>query len=173
MLAYIVRRLLLIVPTLLGIMAVNFGIVQLAPGGPIDVMIARVKGTAGEATARVTGGGAQGRGGVRGGGAETGRGGAVARAGSPAATETTSKYRGARGLDPDFIKQLEKQYGFDQPAWRRFLTMMRHYLAFDFGTSFFRDQPVIRLVAEKLPVSISLGLWTTLLVYVISIPLGI
>jgi len=162
MLAYIVRRLLLIVPTLLGIMAVNFGIVQLAPGGPIDVMIARARGTAGEATARVTGGGA-----------ETGRGGAVARGGSPAATETTSKYRGARGLDPDFIKQLEKQYGFDQPAWRRFLTMMRHYLVFDFGTSFFRDQPVIRLVAEKLPVSISLGLWTTLLVYLISIPLGI
>src|SRR5215813_1219440 len=120
MLAYIVRRLLLIVPTLLGIMAVNFGIVQLAPGGPIDVMIARVTGGAGE----------------------TGRGGAVARAGSPAATETTSKYRGARGLDPDFIKQLEKQYGFDQPAWRRFLTMMRNYLVFDFGTSFFRDQPV-------------------------------
>ena len=162
MLAYIARRLLLIVPTLLGIMAVNFAIIQLAPGGPIDVMIARAKGTAGEATARVTSGGG-----------DTARTGPVERAASQAATEVTSKYRGARGLDPEFIKQLEKQYGFDQPAWRRFLTMMRSYLVFDFGTSFFRDQPVVRLLAEKLPVSISLGLWTTLLVYLISIPLGI
>jgi microcin C transport system permease protein len=148
------------VPTLIGIMVVNFAIVQVAPGGPIDVMIARAKGTAGEATARVT----EAAG-------ETARGGSVQRA-APG-TDITSKYRGARGLDPDFIKQLEKQYGFDQPAWRRFLTMLRNYLTFDFGTSFFRDQPVLRLIADKLPVSISLGLWTTLLVYLISIPLGI
>jgi microcin C transport system permease protein len=147
-------------PTLVGIMVVNFAIVQVAPGGPIEVMIARAKGTAGEATARVTETGG-----------ETARGSNVQRGG--AGTELTSKYRGARGLDPDFIKQLEKQYGFDQPAWRRFVTMMRNYLTFDFGTSFFRDQPVLRLIADKLPVSISLGLWTTLLVYLISIPLGI
>jgi microcin C transport system permease protein len=162
MLGYVARRLLLIVPTLLGIMVVNFAIVQLAPGGPIDVMIARAKGTAGEATARVSGGGG-----------ETARGGAVERGSGSASTDVTSKYRGARGLEPEFIRQLEKQYGFDQPAWKRFLTMMRRYLVFDFGTSFFRDQPVITLVAEKLPVSISLGIWTTLLVYLISIPLGV
>jgi microcin C transport system permease protein len=160
MLGYIARRLLLIIPTLLGIMVVNFAIVQLAPGGPIEVMIARAKGTAGEATARVSGGGG-----------ETAR--AADRAASAAASEVTSKYRGARGIDPQYIKQLEKQYGFDQPAWKRFLIMMRHYVTFDFGTSFFRDQPVIKLIAEKLPVSISLGLWTTLLVYLISIPLGV
>jgi len=160
MLAYVIRRLLFIVPTLLGIMIVNFVIVQVAPGGPIEVMIARAKGTAGEATARVSGEGG-----------ETARGAAPRT--TQAAAEVTSKYRGARGLDPEFIRQLEKQYGFDQPAWRRFLTMIRSYLVFDFGTSFFRDQPVLRLIAEKLPVSISLGLWTTLLVYLISIPLGI
>jgi microcin C transport system permease protein len=162
MLGYIARRLLLIIPTLLGIMVVNFAIVQLAPGGPIEVMIARAKGTAGEATARVSGGGG-----------ETARAAPVDRSGGAAAPDVTSKYRGARGMDPEFIKQLEKQYGFDQPAWKRFLSMMRRYLTFDFGTSFFRDQPVIKLIAEKLPVSISLGLWTTLLVYLISIPLGV
>ena len=162
MLGYIARRLLLIIPTLLGIMVVNFAIVQLAPGGPIEVMIARAKGTAGEATARVSGGGG-----------ETARAAPVDRGASAAAADVTSKYRGARGMDPEFIKQLEKQYGFDQPAWKRFLTMMRQYVTFDFGTSFFRDQPVIKLVAEKLPVSISLGLWTTVLIYLISIPLGV
>src|SRR5690242_5222339 len=162
MLGYIARRLLLIIPTLLGIMVVNFAIVQLAPGGPIEVMIARAKGTAGEATARVSGGAG-----------ETARAAAVDRSRGAPASDVTSKYRGARGIDPEFIKQLEKQYGFDQPAWKRFLGMMRRYLTFDFGTSFFRDQPVIKLVAEKLPVSISLGLWTTLLVYLISIPLGV
>lgn len=162
MLGYIARRLLLIVPTLFGIMVVNFAIVQLAPGGPVDVMIARAKGTAGDATARVSGGGG-----------ETARGATVERGSGSGATDVTSKYRGARGLEPEFIKQLEKQYGFDQPAWKRFVTMMRQYLTFDFGNSFFRDQPVIKLVAEKLPVSISLGLWTTLLIYTISIPLGV
>ena len=163
MLAYIARRLLLIVPTLFGIMVVNFAIVQVAPGGPIELMIARAKGSAVEATARVSG--AAG---------ETARGGAIERAGAgPAASDVTSKYRGARGLDPEFIKQLEKQYGFDQPAWRRFATMMKRYIAFDFGTSFFRDRPVLGLMLDKLPVSISLGLWTTLLIYLISIPLGV
>ena len=153
MLAYIVRRLLLIVPTLLGIMVVNFVIVQAAPGGPVEQTIARLRGHAVAATARV--GGAPG--------GET----------APAATAPTDKYHGARGLDPELIRQLERQYGFDQPPATRFLHMMRNYLVFDFGMSFFQDRPVIALMLEKLPVSISLGLWTTLLIYLISIPLGI
>src|SRR6266567_4768659 len=118
MLAYILRRLLLIIPTLFGIMVVNFAIVQVAPGGPIDS-------------------------------------------------------RAARGIEPQLIKELEKQFGFDKPPLERFLMMMKSYATFDFGKSFFRDRPVVQLIAEKLPVSISLGLWTTLLIYLISIPLGI
>ena len=155
MLAYIARRLLLIVPTLLGIMVVNFVIVQAAPGGPVELMIARIRGTAGEATARVGGGSAE-TGATRSGGGDV-----------------TSVYRGARGLDPELIRSLERQFGFDKPAWKRFVQMMRSYVTFDFGQSFYRDRPVIGLVMEKLPVSVSLGLWTTLLVYLISIPLGI
>jgi microcin C transport system permease protein len=162
MLAYIARRLLLIVPTLFGIMVVNFAIVQVAPGGPVEVMIARAKGSAVEATVRVSGGTG-----------ETARAGSLERGVGPAAADVTNKYRGARGLDPEFIKQLEKQYGFDQPVGRRFVTMMKHYAVFDFGTSFFRDRPVLRLMLDKLPVSISLGLWTTLIIYLISIPLGV
>ena len=153
MLAYVARRLLLIVPTLFGIMLVNFIVIQAAPGGPVELMIARVKGTAVDATARVGGAGGETRGGGGGAGG--------------------SQYRGARGLDPEFIKQLEKQFGFDRPAPERFLLMMKRYLVFDFGTSFFRDRPVTGLLIEKMPVSISLGLWTTLLIYLISIPLGI
>ena len=156
MLGYIVRRLLLMIPTLLGIMLVNFAIIQAAPGGPVELMIARIKGTAVEATARVGGGGAE---------TSTGR--------APGGGEAASQYRGARGLDPELIRALEKQYGFDKPPARRFLQMMRSYLVFDFGQSFFRDRPVIDLILEKMPVSISLGLWTTLLIYLISIPLGI
>ena len=162
MLAYIARRLLLIVPTLFGIMVVNFAIVQVAPGGPVELMIARAKGSAVAATARVSGGTG-----------EAARAGPLERGAGPGAADVTSKYRGARGLDPEFIKQLEKQYGFDQPVGRRFVTMMKHYAVFDFGTSFFRDRPVLRLMLDKLPVSISLGLWTTLLIYLVSIPLGI
>ncbi len=146
------------IPTLLGIMILNVVIIQAAPGGPIDVMIARIKGQASDATARLGGS----------------PGGEVA--GAPTATPMTSgeaRYRGARGIDPDLIRQLEKQYGFDRPAPERFLLMMGKYLRFDFGQSFFRDQRVIDLVIQKLPVSISLGLWTTLLVYLVSIPLGV
>jgi microcin C transport system permease protein len=154
MLAYIVRRLLLIIPTLFGIMVINFVIVQAAPGGPVEQMIARIKGTEVAATARV-GGSARGETG-------TAQGAAI-----------TSKYRGARGLDPELIRQLEKQYGFDKPPSERFIHMMKSYLVFDFGNSFFQDRPVIDLLLERLPVSISLGLWTTLIVYLISIPLGI
>ncbi|HEV8143722.1 MAG TPA: microcin C ABC transporter permease YejB [Methylomirabilota bacterium] len=156
MIAYLARRLLLVIPTLVGIMLANFIIVQAAPGGPVDIMIARIRGHAGQATARV------GDTGV----AETG-----ARSAAPGGDESAT--RAARGIDPELIKQLEKQFGFDKPAWQRFLTMMRNYAVFDLGTSFYRDRPVLGLLLEKLPVSISLGLWTTLLVYLVSIPLGI
>ncbi len=151
MLAYILRRVLLIVPTLFAIILVNFVIVQAAPGGPVDQLIAELKGTAGGTMARVSGGG-----------------------GELTSTATSAnRTRGARGLDPEFIKDIEKLYGFDKPPAERFWLMIRNYLSFDFGTSFYQDQPVVRLIAQKLPVSISLGLWTTLLTYLISIPLGI
>jgi len=160
MLAYTARRLLLMVPTLFGIMVVNFIVVQAAPGGPVELMIARIKGQAGEATARV-------------GGSATGETPAPQMPGAAPGGGEESKYRGARGLDPDFIRQLERQFGFDRPAPERFIRMLRSYVTFDFGTSFFRDQRVIDLIVQKLPVSISLGLWTTLLIYLISIPLGV
>jgi microcin C transport system permease protein len=159
-LAYIVRRLLLMIPTLFGIMLINFVIVQAAPGGPIERVIAEIKGHGAEATARV-------------GGSATGETASVRPQDAMRGGEATSKYRGARGLDPDFIRQLEKQFGFDQPAHVRFFTMMKRYLVFDFGSSFFRDRPVVELVKEKFPVSVSLGLWTTLLIYLVSIPLGV
>ena len=159
MLAYIARRLLLMVPTLFGIMVVNFIVVQAAPGGPVELMIARIKGHAAEATARV-------------GGSATGETAAPQMPGAAPGGEG-SKYRGARGLDPDLIRQLERQFGFDRPAHERFFRMLRSYVTFDFGTSFFRDQRVIDLIVQKLPVSVSLGLWTTLLIYLISIPLGV
>src|SRR6267143_3087034 len=158
MLAYIARRLLLVVPTLFGIMRANFLIVQAAPGGPVDLMIARLRGHVSQATARVGATGAS----------ET-AGGRVARAGAGEEGVT----RASQGIDPDLVRQLEKQFGFDKPAWQRFVHMMRSYLVFDLGSSFYRDRPVLGLMLEKLPVSISLGLWTTLLIYLISIPLGI
>ena len=161
MAAYILRRLLLIIPTLFGIMVINFAIVQLAPGGPIEQIIARLQGTAVDATARIGGG--------SGGDLQN----VAPQPGQTAADSTTSRYRGARGLDPEFIKQLEKEFGFDKPLPERFLLMMEHYLAFDFGKSYFRDQRVVDLVLQKMPVSVSLGLWTTLLIYLVSIPLGI
>ncbi len=156
MIAYIIRRLLLVIPTLLGIMTINFIIVQAAPGGPVEQILARLEGTGVEATARI--------------GGEAG-----AEAGSPAAQRDgeVGSYRGAQGLRPEFIAQIEKQFGFDQPAHIRFLKMMGNYLTFDFGESFFKGRSVAELVIDRLPVSISLGLWTTLLVYLISIPLGI
>ncbi|MDR6774016.1 microcin C ABC transporter permease YejB [Azospirillum sp. BE72] len=159
MLAYIIRRLLLIIPTLFGIMVINFLIVQIAPGGPIEQMIARVQGTAVEATSRI--------GGTAGGDANT------AQRQNQTAGDSGGKYRGAQGLDPAFIKQLEKEFGFDKPIHERFIHMMSNYIMFDFGTSYFRDRRVVDLVLEKMPVSISLGIWTTLIVYLVSIPLGI
>jgi microcin C transport system permease protein len=155
MLAYALRRVLLIVPTLFAIILVNFIIVQAAPGGPVDQLIAQLKGNGGAALDRVSGGGGELAG------------------SSTSAAQSASQSRGARGLDPEFVAQLDKLYGFDKPAPERFWLMLRNYLTFDFGDSFYQDRPVIRLIADKLPVSISLGLWTTLITYLISIPLGI
>ena len=150
------------IPTLLGIMVINFAVVQFAPGGPVEQIISELTGEAVSATARVSG-------------STGGDAGAGPSDSSPLQqdTATTSKYRGAQGLDPEFIASLEKQFGFDKPLHERFFMMMVNYIKFDFGESYFRNQRVIDLVLEKMPVSISLGLWTTLLVYLISIPLGI
>jgi microcin C transport system permease protein len=160
MTAYIIRRLLLIIPTLFGIMLVNFVVVQLAPGGPVEQAIAQITGEGADITQRVT---QQGSG-------ETLPGQGQARAQGTAAT---SRYRGAQGLDPEFIAELEQRFGFDKPMHERFVQMLASYAAFDFGESFFRDRDVVDLVLDKMPVSISLGVWTTLLVYLVSIPLGI
>ena len=153
--AYIIRRLLLIIPTLFAIMVVNFAVIQIAPGGPVEQVIAQLTGTGADITERVTRSGTSET-------LDTGRG-----------NNSNPTYRGAQGLDPEFIKELEKQFGFDKPLPVRFVEMMKRYLVFDFGDSFFRDRKVTELVLDKMPVSISLGLWTTLLVYLISIPLGI
>ncbi|HSI42536.1 MAG TPA: microcin C ABC transporter permease YejB [Xanthobacteraceae bacterium] len=158
MLAYIARRLLLMVPTVIGIMLISFVVIQFAPGGPIERVIADITGEGSSATARVTG-----QGGDFGGAAQGGISGDAA----------ASKYRGAQGLDPAFIKELERQFGFDKPAYERFGLMMWNYARFDFGRSYFRDVSVIDLIIEKMPVSISLGLWMMLITYAISIPLGI
>lgn len=160
MLSYLIRRLLLIIPTLLGIMVINFVIIQAAPGGPVEQMIAKIRGSDVDATARISGGGMS-------------DGGSAIHAGEGMNSMTSSKYRGAQGLDPEFIAEIEKLYGFDKPPLERFLTMMKNYLTFDFGESYFKDRSVIELIIEKMPVSISIGLWTTLLIYLISIPLGI
>ena len=161
MIAYIIRRLLLMIPTLFGIMLLNFIVLQFLPGGPVEQVIAQLTGTAVEATSRVAGSG----------GAEISREQQAATQG--AAATVTSKYRGAQGLDPELIKDLEQQFGLDRPAHERFFLLIWNYLQFDFGESFFRDRAVISLVVEKMPVSISLGIWTTLLTYLICIPLGI
>jgi microcin C transport system permease protein len=157
MLAYLLRRLLLVVPTLFGIMVLNFFIVQTAPGGPVEQMIAQIQGTAVSATERFSGSSSGGE--------------LIQRpqneAGGPGA------YRGARGLPPEVIQRIERMYGFDKPVWERFYLMMKSYLVFDFGDSFFRNRRVVDLVIDKMPVSLSLGLWTTLLIYFVSIPLGI
>ncbi len=145
--AYLLRRLLLVIPTLFGIIAINFAVVQFAPGGPVDQMLAELRG----------------------------HGGLSARLGSTASEvgNNPGSYRGASGLDPHIVEDIKKMFGFDKPPLTRFVDMVGGYLRFDFGRSFFRDQPVLQLIAQKMPVSISLGLWSTLLVYTISIPLGI
>jgi microcin C transport system permease protein len=148
--AYLVRRLLLVIPTLFGIIAINFAVVQFAPGGPVEQMIAELKGK-GETTGRITGAGAS----------------------EASAPSTNGTYRGARGLDPHIIADINKMFGFDKPPLTRFKDMVLSYLRFDFGRSFFRGDTVLHLILQKMPVSISIGLWSTLLVYVVSIPLGI
>ena len=156
--AYLVRRILLIFPTLFGIMLINFAVIQIVPGGPVEQMIAQMTGTAVESTARFSGGG---------------EGELNSSFDASSFEDGDTKYRGAQGLDPDIIKEIEVMYGMDKPAHERFFKMLKSYVLFDFGESFFRDQKVTSLVLDKMPVSISLGLWTTLLVYLISIPLGI
>ncbi|MDD9945059.1 MAG: microcin C ABC transporter permease YejB [Myxococcales bacterium] len=155
MIRYVLHRLLLVVPTLFGIMTINFLIVQAAPGGPVEQAIAELTGDATATTSALAGG----------------------SAGELASGELSdhgaSAYRGSRGLDPDMIADLEQQFGFDKPPHERFAKMMWSYLRFDFGTSFFQDASVVDIVVSKLPVSVSLGLWTILIVYAISIPLGI
>ena len=155
--AYLIKRLLLIIPTLFGIMLINFAVVQIVPGGPVEQMIAQMTGTAVESTARFSGSSE----------------GESLEFNIDNTSLNENKYRGAQGLDPEIIEEIEKMYGMDKPAHQRFFKMIKDYLTFNFGESFFRDQKVTSLVLDKMPVSISLGLWTTLLVYLISIPLGI
>jgi microcin C transport system permease protein len=148
MIAYIVRRVALIPLTLFGIIALNFAIVQFAPGGPVEQVLAQLQGLDVDATARVSG-----------------------VAGD--SVSTTSTYRGAQGLSPDLVAEIERQFGFDKPPLERFLLMLGNYATFDLGESYFRSERVSSLIIDKLPVSISLGLWSTLIIYLVSIPLGI
>jgi len=158
MAAYILRRILLMIPTIFGIMAISFAVIQFAPGGPVERVIAQLSGNDVSGADRLSGGGA-----------DPGMGGQEQLGGGP----INSKYRGAQGLDPEFIAKLEKQFGFDKPPLERFGLMLWNYARFDFGQSYFRSISVVDLILEKLPVSISLGLWMTLLSYGISIPLGV
>ncbi|SCX06460.1 Inner membrane ABC transporter permease protein YejB [Agrobacterium sp. DSM 25558] len=150
--AYLLRRLALMIPTIIGIMGISFLVIQFAPGGPVEQVVAQLSGSGDSASDRLSGGGD-----LMGGGVD----------------ESGSKYRGAQGLDPDLIAKLEKQFGFDKPPLTRFLEMMWNYIRFDFGDSFFRNSSVIDLIIDKLPVSISLGFWILIISYAISIPLGI
>ncbi len=156
MASYILKRLLLMIPTLLGILLLSFVIVQFVPGGPVERMIAQLQGHDASATARISGGG-----------------GDSFALNASANSAMSSKYNGAQGLDPEFIAELEALYGFDKPAYQRFFIMLKNYAVFDLGESYYRDISVSKLVLEKMPVSISLGLWSTLIIYLISIPLGI
>ena len=153
--AYILRRLLLVIPTLIGIMIVNFTLTQFVPGGPIEQIIARMEGS-GDVFQGFSGGGSE-----------------VFNAGQDFDSGGNERYVGSRGLPPDFIEQLEKEFGFDKPPLERFLGMMWNYINLDFGESYFRSISVIELVLEKMPVSLTLGLWSTLIAYMVSIPLGI
>ncbi len=148
--AYIVKRLLLMIPTLLGVMLLTFAVIQFVPGGPIEKIIAQMEGNGSDTDNRLNGGG-----------------------GETSGDQNNTTYRGAKGLDPEFIKKLEIQFGFDKPPVERFLLMIKNYATFDFGQSYFRSKSVVSLIAEKLPVSISLGLWILIITYAVSIPLGI
>jgi microcin C transport system permease protein len=153
MTAYILRRLLLVIPTLLGIMTINFFVIQAAPGGPVEQLLAKLEGQQVSATERFAGGSS----------AEL-----IVRGQQDGKT-----YRGAQGLDADLVARIEKMYGFDKPIHQRFFEMLVNYAIFDFGTSFYQDRSVIAIIISKLPVSISLGVWSTLIIYLVSIPLGI
>lgn len=155
--AYILRRLLFIIPTLLGIMTINFFIVQTSPGGPVEKMIMQLNGEEDGALERITGSDQSD----------------MMDASTSIDSETNSMYKGSNGLDPELIKDIEKLYGFDKPLMQRYFLMLKNYATFNFGDSFFRNATVMELIKEKLPVSISLGIWSTLLIYLISIPLGI
>src|SRR5205814_3876976 len=159
MAAYIARRILFMIPTLIGIMLVSFIVVQFAPGGPVERVIAQLSGADTGGSSRISG-------------SSGGDFGTRTQVGA-SSDAVNSKYRGAQGLDPDFVKSLEKQFGFDKPAPERFALMLWNYSRFDFGKSYFRDVSVLQLIKEKMPVSISLGIWLTLLTYLISIPLGV
>ncbi len=158
MASYIFKRLLLMLPTLFGVMLISFVVIQFVPGGPVERMIAELQGHGTSATARF-------------GGSSGGDSGFSSR--SQSSVGQNSQYRGAQGLDPEFIKELEALYGFDKPAPERFWIMLKNYVRFDLGESYYRDIDVTSLILEKMPVSISLGLWSTLIIYLISIPLGI
>ncbi len=159
MLPYLLRRLALLIPTLFGILLVSFTIIQFVPGGPVERMIAELPGP---------GSGDGAGGGIGGGGGDTLGGTSIG-----AATGEAGLYKGSQGLDPEFIKELEQLYGFDKPAHERFFQMVSNYLQFNLGDSYYRDASVLSLILEKMPVSISLGLWSTIIIYLISIPLGI
>lgn len=152
--AYILRRLLLIIPTIVGIMAISFAVVQFAPGGPVEQAIADLTGQGKGAEDRLSGGGDFG-------------------SQNMAGADLDSKYRGAQGLDPELVQRLEKQFGFDKPPLERFGKMMWDYIRFDFGESFFSNEKVLDLIKDRLPVSASLGVWILIFSYLISIPLGI
>lgn len=156
MFSYILKRLLLMIPTLLGILLISFVIIQFVPGGPVERMIAQIQGHSTSATSSFTGGSSD-----------------SASASSAGVSSQTTNYKGAQGLDPEFVAELERMYGFDKPAHERFVTMVGNYLTFDLGQSYYRDVDVMDLILEKMPVSISLGLWSTIIIYLVSIPLGI
>lgn len=146
MMGYILKRISLMIPTVFAIMVLNFVIVQFAPGGPVEQMIAKLQGMDSDISSRTS---------------------------NTSFSSGSSAYPGSQGLEPELIAEIEKMYGFDKPATERFWLMMRNYMRFDFGHSYFKNSSVIDLIREKLPVSLSLGLWSTLLVYLLSIPLGI
>ena len=152
MLAYLIRRLILVIPTLLGIITINFFVVQFAPGGPVEQVLAQLRGRGMNVTQQISGGGTE-----------------VAMP----SNDTRSVYQGERGLDPHLVEDVKKMFGFDKPVLTRYFEMLKNYATFNFGTSFFRGGTVLHLIGEKLPVSVSLGLWSTLIIYFVSIPLGI
>ncbi len=161
MLSYIIRRLVLIIPTIWAIITLNFFIIQIAPGGPVDQMIAEMQGlTSNMVMERISGVGQQ----------EVGK--AVNDASSPSGKQD-AVYRGARGLDPEVIEEIKKRFGFDKPIYVRYVEMLWRYIRFEFGESLFRGKKVVTLIRERMPVSVSLGLWSTLIIYLVSIPLGI